>query len=325
MKLAILGAGMIVLDFLNMVTDIPKIQLKALLSSKRSLEKNQTLAQEYKIDTVYADLDLLLAEADIDTVYIALPNHLHYEYSKKALLAGKHVICEKPFTLNANELNELYEIAEDKQLILIEAITNQYLANFRQLREDIQTLGEIRLIECNYSQYSSRYDAFKEGNILPAFDPKMGGGALMDINIYNIHLVVGLFGRPVAVTYYANKQKDIDTSGMLVLQYPDKVAVCIGSKDTSAPIKSTIQGREGSIIIDGPTNSLVSYSTIGRDKTVSHTELTVHPHRMYEEFVEFERIINELDFKTSQERLNHSLDVMAVVDQALESANITLG
>lgn len=325
MKLAILGAGMIIDDFLQMVTDIPEIELKALLSSERSLDKNQSLAQAYNIDTVYTDVDQLLDEADIDTVYIALPNHLHYEYSKKALLVNMHVICEKPFTLKASELDELAQIAEEKQLILIEAITNQYLANFRQLQEDIQILGEIRLIECNYSQYSSRYDAFKDGNILPAFDPKKGGGALMDINIYNIHLVVGLFGRPKAVTYYANIQKDIDTSGMLVLQYADKVAVCIGSKDTSAPIKSTIQGRDGSIIIDGPTNSLLSYSTVDRHKTESHTQLTVHPHRMYEEFLEFERIISELDFKASQERLNHSLDVMAVVDQALASANITLG
>ncbi|XJS10147.1 Gfo/Idh/MocA family protein [Aerococcaceae bacterium WGS1372] len=325
MKLAILGAGMIVKDFLQMVADIPSIDLKALLSSERSLEKNQKLAQEYNIGTVYTDLDTLLDETNIDTVYVALPNHLHYEYSKQSLLAGKHVICEKPFTLKSSELEELVAIATDKQLILIEAITNQYLANYRQLKEDIDHLGEIRLIECNYSQYSSRYDVFKAGQILPAFNPKMGGGALMDINVYNIHLVVGLFGRPESVTYYANVQKDIDTSGMLILQYLDKIAVCIGSKDTSAPIKSTIQGRDGSIIINGPTNTLKSYTTVERDKTESHTELTTHPHRMYEEFVEFERIISQLDFKASQERLDHSLNVMTVLDQALESANLKLG
>lgn len=325
MKLAILGAGMIVNDFLTMVTDLPSIELKALLSSVRSLEKNQTLIQDKKIDTIYTDVDELLSEADIDTVYIALPNHLHYEYSKKALLAGKHVICEKPFTLKLSELEELATIAQANHLILIEAITNQYLSNYRQLKEDIQQLGDIKIIQCNYSQYSSRYDAFKEGHILPAFDPKMGGGALMDINIYNIHLVVGLFGQPETVNYYANKQRDIDTSGMLVLGYADKVAVCIGSKDTSVPIKSTIQGRDGSIIINGPTNSLTRYTTVSRDKNETNTELNLHPHRMYEEFLEFERIIGQLDFQASQQRLNHSLAVMAVVDQALESADITLG
>lgn len=325
MKLGILGAGMIVVDFLKMVKDIPSIQLKALLSSERSLAKNEELIKEYEIDSVYTKLDDLLEQADIDTVYVALPNHLHYEYSKKALLAGKHVICEKPFTLNLKELEELVSIASEKNLILIEAITNQYLANFLQLKEDIDSLGEVKLIECNYSQYSSRYDAFKEGHILPAFDPKMGGGALMDINIYNIHLVVGLFGEPTSVSYHANIQQDIDTSGMLVLNYPDKVAVCIGSKDTSAPIKSTIQGRNGSIVLNGPTNTLKSYDTIMRNASETHIEKTTHPHRMYEEFVEFKRIIRQKDFKVAQKHLDHSLVVMGVVDKALESANIHLG
>ncbi len=96
----------------------------------------------------------------------------------------------------------------------MEAITNQYLKNFQGIKEAVKKIGTLKIIECNYSQYSSRYDAFKEGTILPAFNPKMGGGALMDINIYNIHLVVGLLGKPERVQYYANIERDIDTSGI---------------------------------------------------------------------------------------------------------------
>lgn len=325
MNLAIFGAGKIVQEFLEMVKDIPEINLKALLSSERSLDKNKDLIATYNIDGVYTDENEILKLTDVDTVYVALPNHLHYEFSKKALEAGKHVICEKPFTLTLKELEELEAIALEKDLILIEAITNQYFANFAQLKEDLNDVGDLKIIECNYSQYSSRYDAFKEGTILPAFNPKMGGGSLMDINIYNIHLVVGLLGKPNRVEYYTNIEREIDTSGILVMEYDQTKVVCIGSKDTSAPIKSTIQGTDGSLIINGPTNTLESYTKIIGKLTEEVIDLKVHPHRMYEEFIAFNRIINEHDMDTVREKLTHSKIVMEVAEKALEDASIKLG
>ncbi|HBY90492.1 Gfo/Idh/MocA family protein [Ruoffia sp. FAM 24228] len=325
MNLAIFGAGKIVQEFLEMVKDIPEINLTALLSSERSIEKNKDLIVTHNIDGVYTNEDEILKRTDVDTVYVALPNHLHYEFSKKALEAGKHVICEKPFTLTLKELEELEAIALEKDLVLIEAITNQYFANFAQLKEDLNDVGDLKIIECNYSQYSSRYDAFKEGTILPAFNPKMGGGSLMDINIYNIHLVVGLLGKPNRVEYYANIEREIDTSGILVMEYDQTKVVCIGSKDTSAPIKSTIQGTDGSLIINGPTNTLESYTKIIGKLTEEVIDLKVHPHRMYEEFIAFNRIINEHDMDTVREKLTHSKIVMEVAEKALEDASIKLG
>ena len=325
MNLAIFGAGKIVQEFLEMVKDIPEINLTALLSSERSIEKNKDLIVTHDIDGVYTNEDEILKRTDVDTVYVALPNHLHYEFSKKALEAGKHVICEKPFTLTLKELEELEAIALEKDLVLIEAITNQYFANFAQLKEDLNDVGDLKIIECNYSQYSSRYDAFKEGTILPAFNPKMGGGSLMDINIYNIHLVVGLLGKPNRVEYYANIEREIDTSGILVMEYDQTKVVCIGSKDTSAPIKSTIQGTDGSLIINGPTNTLESYTKIIGKLTEEVIDLKVHPHRMYEEFIAFNRIINEHDMDTVREKLTHSKIVMEVAEKALEDASIKLG
>ena len=325
MNLAIFGAGKIVQEFLEMVKDIPEINLTALLSSERSIEKNKDLIVTYDIDGVYTNEDEILKRTDVDTVYVALPNHLHFEFSKKALEAGKHVICEKPFTLTLKELEELEAIALEKDLVLIEAITNQYFANFAQLKEDLNDVGDLKIIECNYSQYSSRYDAFKEGTILPAFNPKMGGGSLMDINIYNIHLVVGLLGKPNRVEYYANIEREIDTSGILVMEYDQTKVVCIGSKDTSAPIKSTIQGTNGSLIINGPTNTLESYTKIIGKHTEEVIDLKVHPHRMYEEFIAFNRIINEHDMDTVREKLTHSKIVMEVAEKALEDASIKLG
>ena len=324
MKLAVLGTGKIVQEFLPMIQQVTGVELVALLSTPRSLDKAKAMQAQYQIQEVYTDYETLLANDSIDTVYVALPNHLHYQYTKEALLQGKNVICEKPFTLNAQQLEELIQIATEKRLILLEAITNQYLNNFLQIKKELAQLGKIKIVECNYSQYSSRYDAFKEGKILPAFDPQKGGGALMDINIYNIHFVVGMFGKPEKVQYLANVERHIDTSGILVLDYGDFKAVCIGAKDSTANIRSVIQGTDGSIEVLGATNEMPRYER--RSKTeVEAMNVNLDKHRMYQEFAKFTEVIDQKDLAFASEKLNHSLTVMQVVDQALESAKLHLG
>ncbi|MFL2078298.1 Gfo/Idh/MocA family protein [Marinilactibacillus psychrotolerans] len=320
MKLGILGAGMIVKDFLSMVAGLPQIELKGILGTERDLVIMEEFQESYKIEQIYTDIDECLSNETIDTIYVALPNHLHYHFTKKALESGKHVICEKPFTLSYDQLLELESIAVSKNLILIEAITNQYLANYKAIQKELKTLGNIKLVECNYSQYSSRYDLFQEGTVLPAFNPKLGGGALMDINIYNIHFIVGLFGEPEEVHYYANIERGIDTSGMLILEYPDIKVVCIGAKDSTSEIQSTIQGTEGSIIIKGPTNIVDSYK-----KDNERIDLKIHPHRMYEEFKVFDKIIASRDFEFAKKQLDHSKKVMNIVEKAIKHAGISLG
>jgi predicted dehydrogenase len=199
------------------------------------------------------------------------------------------------------------------------------LKNYQGIKEASQKIGALKIIECNYSQYSSRYDAFKEGTILPAFDPKKGGGALMDINIYNIHLVVGLLGKPKDVRYLANIERDIDTSGMLLLDYGDVKVVCIGAKDSQATIRSTIQGTEGSVVVNGPTNTLDSYTTeklSGEKETFDHKD---HPHRMFDEFKLFSQVIDKNDQAFVKKQLEHSKIVMAIVEAAINDAGIVLG
>lgn len=319
MKLAILGTGKIVDEVLPVLKEINGIDLVAILSTPRSLTKAQELAEVYAINQASSDYDSILANPEVDTVYVALPNHLHYEYAKKALLAGKHVICEKPFTLTLAEFEDLAKIAEQKNRILLEAITNQYLGNFASIKANLAKLGDIKIVECNYSQYSSRYDAFKRGEIAPAFDPKKGGGALRDLNIYNIHLVVGLFGKPEKVFYLPNIERDVDTSGVLVMDYGKFKAVCIGAKDCSADIKSTIQGNKGSIAVLGPTNSMPELSLSLNDQSMTMINENTLNHRMHDEFVAFQAIIEQEDMTATKLALEHSRAVMEVLDAAVNS------
>ncbi|MGH2311596.1 Gfo/Idh/MocA family protein [Streptococcus uberis] len=316
MKLTVVGTGKIVEEALPIITATNGIQVQALVSTPRSQEKAKALADHYQIQDLYTDLEEALTNPNTDTVYVATPNHLHYEMTKAALLAGKHVICEKPFTLKEAQAQELAEIAKRKQLFLLEAITNLYLENFAVLKEELANLGDIKIVDCNYSQYSSRYDAFKEGVIAPAFDPEKGGGALRDLNIYNIHLVVALFGLPKTVNYLSNMERGVDTSGILLMDYLDFKVVCIAAKDCSAEVRTTIQGNRGSLIVAGESNTLpqVQVTENGIEPRVINKNGSEH--RMAAEFRVFQAIIDERDFERAQEALDHSLKVMKVLDLA---------
>lgn len=323
MKLLIAGAGFIVSDFLPITKDLKNIELVGIAGTSKDLSRMQEYQEKYSIKNVYTDYDQALSETDADTVYVAVPNFLHYSFAKKALLAGKNVICEKPFTVKYEEFKELKKLAEDNRLILVEAITNQYLTNYRELKDHLKDLGPVKIVSMNYSQYSHRYDAFKEGKILPVFDPKKGGGALMDLNIYNIHFVVGLFGMPQKVEYNANIERGVDTSGILSLDYGNFKAVLIAAKDCAAPVTSLIEGEKKTIQVNGPANVMDSFEIFRKD-TIKKVDNKVYPHRMFEEFCAFEKMIADHDLEADQKALKHSDQVMQVVKKAIKSANLKL-
>ncbi len=322
MKLGIVGSGMIVEDLLSFIDNIPNIQLIHISGTKRSEEKVKNLCKKHHFKRCSTSYNQLLNDEEVDTIYVALPNHLHYEYTRQALLANKNVILEKPFTSTIEEAQELEKLAIENHLFLWEAITNQYLPNFYKVKELLPKLGRIKIVECNFSQYSSRYNAFKEGNILPAFDYTKSGGALMDLNIYNIHFVVGLFGKPINIEYYPNIERNIDTSGILILDYGSFKCVCIGSKDCKAPLSNNIQGDEGCIHIETPVAIIETIDMFMNDGTKETITENKNVHKMYEEFMAFEKMYQEKNYQRCYEMLKHSLLVTEVQTIARRKAGM---
>lgn len=319
MKLGILGTGMIVKDLLQTfhLFDIEKTYV---LGTKQTEEETKGLVEQYHLDGYYLDYDELLA-SDIDTVYVALPNHLHYAFAKKALENHKNAIIEKPITANVSELKELMDIAKKNELIMLEAMNVHYLPTYQLLKEKLSLIGETKIVNFNYSQYSSRYDAFKQGTILPAFDYHKAGGALMDLNVYNIHGVVGLFGKPQSVAYLANMEKGIDTSGILTLDYGSFKAVCIGAKDCKAPLMLTIQGNQGVLCMYKPVSQAPHFEFIDNsDQRTTYGEMDQH--RLYYEFIEFTRIIDQKDYQKANQMLEISYTVSDIMTQARKQAGI---
>ena len=224
MKLGILGAGMIVREFLPWLTGPESpFKVEALCSTERSAEEAQALCGQYGVAHHTTRYDELLSWVDV--VYIAVPNILHVKYTRAALEAGRHVIVEKPMAPTAAQAEELAELARSKKLFLFEAVTTQYQDNYAKLREMLPKVGAVTMVQCNFSQYSSRYDDFCIGRVWPSFDPACAGGALMDLGVYNVSYVVGLFGAPNKVHYAANIARGIDTSGVLTMEYRSFKAV----------------------------------------------------------------------------------------------------
>lgn len=325
MNIGIVGAGKIVKEALPILEQVSGVAFQSIVTTGRNPQNVNDLQKQFNIKRAYEDYTQFLVDAELEVVYIAVPNHLHYHYVKQAIEHGKHVICEKPFTLTKVELESLRELAESKQVIITEAITNLYLGNFDVLKRTLQEIGDVKIAQFNYSQYSSRYDNFKQDIIQPAFNPEMGGGALMDINVYNVHLAVGLFGQPRGVSYFANVEKNIDTSGILQLDYDNLKVVCIGAKDSNSDNHSYIQGDQATIHIEGPTNELKSFEVNHIEGGTQLYQLNQFEHRMHEEFVKIIKMINDKDDTLAKRQLEHSIAVVEVLESALESANITIG
>lgn len=322
MKAAILGAGTIVPDFLEAAAEVKNLEVAGVFGREKSAEKLRSLQEKYQIPRVFYDYDALLGESDIDTIYIALPNDLHHPFAKKALLAGKHVVVEKPFASSLRHARELVDLAQERGLVLLEAISNQYTKNYQKTRQLLPKLGKIRIVSLNFTQYSRRYDLFRKGVVLPVFDPKKSGGALMDLGVYNIHFAVGLFGAPKDVWYAANIQKGVDTSGILTLSYEGFQCVCVVAKDCRGSSSILICGEEGCLQSHGPANSYDSF-TLSRPGTEPRPfSLNAGKPRLYYELQAAADMIDKRDLPAAQARNRHSLEVMRVLDLARRQAGI---
>ena len=314
-KVGITGAGMTVPWFLEAAELIPEMEIGALFARKE--EKRKELCEKYHIPAAYDSYEKLLADESLDVLYLPLPNSLHYSFAKQALEAGKHLIMEKPFTVTYAEAKELAELAERKGLVLFEAVTNQYNPNYEKVRELLPGLGDIKIVQIDFAQYSSRYDAFKQGIIAPVFDVNKAGGALLDLNVYNIHFVVGLFGEPSDAHYYPNMERGVDTSGILVLEYPGFQCACTAAKDCAAPLSVNIQGDKGCIFSHSNTSRFEEFSYQENKKESVHYALVDTQRSVfYDELRAFTDYWVRDDRAEFQKRLEQSLIVMKVLDRA---------
>lgn len=319
-RLGTIGSGFIVQTMLNSVVKTDGIRLEAVYS--RSQETGTALANKYGAKKVYTDMDLFLADEAVNVVYIASPNLLHYPQAKKALLAGKHVILEKPFTTKLDHAKELVALAKDRNLLLVDAVPTVCLPNFRILQEQLPKIGKIKLVMGNFSQYSSRYDQVLAGEKPNIFNPEFAGGCLMDINFYNLYLNVALFGKPQNALYFPNMYPGLaDTSGSLILQYDGFVSQNAGAKDTWGVNFFQIEGEKGYIYATTGPAALDEIHVVTKGREEVYNEQTTTD-RWYYEVTELTRRILSEDYDTFQARLETMLTVIETLESVRKAAGI---
>ena len=264
MRIGTIGTGFIVDDFFDAVDRVESAEIVAVYS--RTEETAKAFAAKHNGVRWITDREAFLNDPELDVIYVASPNSLHYQWTKDALNAGKAVICEKPFVPTLAECEELVSLAQEKGLFLVEGITIPHLPNYVFLREHLHQIGKIRFVQLNFSQYSSKHKSFLEGKNPNVFNPAFAGGALMDINYYNMRFVLDLFGEPEDIHYFPNlAENGIDTSGVFVMQYPGFIAEGVGAKDSRSENMIQIQGERGFIKIPMESSLCISFTVTNQD------------------------------------------------------------
>ena len=335
MKIGTIGSGFIVRTILSKVAVTEGIECAAVYS--RKFETGKKLADEFGVDKIYTDLDGLCSDPELDFIYIASPNSLHYQHVKKALEHGKNVMCEKPFVPTAAEADELIALAKEKDLYLIEMITTLYHPHFAWVKEQLSNVGKLQMVNATFCQYSSRYDNLMAGQQTNIFDPNFKTGCLMDINVYNIYLAVALLGKPDRVEYFAGLHENgIDLHGTVMLQYGDVVCQCIGAKDTMCDNSFQLLGDKGYIHVTPGAGNLRTVRLVrrgaedmgpagnnSRTKGKDREELELTEDQWFYEIQTISKLIAEGNKEQFRKNMEISRNVMDVLEKARRSAGMS--
>ena len=220
--------------------------------ASRSLESARRAAEDLDIPKAFGSYEDLLADPDIEAVYIPLPNHLHLEWTKAAAAAGKHILCEKPLAMTSDQAREMVEACESAGVLLMEAFMYRLHPLWAKVRElvDTRAIGEVGSIQTVFSYFND--DPTNIRNI-----PEVGGGALFDIGCYAINVARMLFGsEPTAVKASIRRDEslgtDVVTSALLDFGGRHSTFTC--STQLEPEQRVDIHGDAGRLVVEIPFN-----------------------------------------------------------------------
>lgn len=233
----------------------------------RSLEKAQAFAEEFGPARAYGSYEELVADPELDAVYVASPHSGHCEHTLLCLDAGKHVLCEKPFAINAGEARRMVEAARAKELFLMEAFWTRYFPAMVQVRQWLSegAIGPVRVVTADFG-FRAGYDP--EGRL---FSPKLGGGALLDVGVYAANFASMVMGKPDrAASLMQPAPTGVDGQSAFILSKEDTMAVLYTTVCATTPWEAVVLGESGRIVIDSPfwKPSRVTLTVNGADPVV---------------------------------------------------------
>lgn len=292
-RLATIGTGWIAEAFINAAKSSALFDLTAVYS--RSMDKAASFAEKHGAKLCFDSTQKMSECDEIDAVYIASPNSLHYMQSKLFLNAGKHVICEKPITVTPKQYSELSAKAKEKNLIYMEAIIPLYSAETAIIKEKMKEIGRISGATLNFMQYSSKYPQYLDGKLPNIFNPEFCTGSLMDLGVYNVYMAHILFGKPKKISASASfMESSADKSGTAIFSYDGFDVVLNYSKVSDSLQPSEIRADNGIITFDSVsrTQHIAVHEQKTKNTVFEHSISTEHYESMIPEAVKFYERIN---------------------------------
>ena len=288
----------------------------------RSQASADAFAAEFAIPTAHGSYEALVADPEVDVIYVSTPHLFHAANALLALRAGKHVLLEKPFTLTAAEATEVVETARANRLVVLEAMWTRYLPHMLRIREIIAagTLGDVRTLIADHNQKLPRDPQHRVNN------PELGGGALLDLGIYPVSFAFDLFGLPSTVQALAAKtETGVDRQTAIVFGYGEgQQALLHAALDARGPSTAVIIGTEGRIEIDpvwyAPTTFTVFDS---EDAIIERFEQKITHRGMQFQAWELERLIGA--GQTAGEILppEETVQIMETLDEIRRQIGLT--
>lgn len=287
----------------------------------RSREAAEAFAERFGIPAAHDSYEALVADPEVDVVYVSTPHPMHAANARLALEAGKHVLVEKPFTLNVREARELADLAAARGLLLLEAMWTRYLPHMARIRQIIAdgTLGELRSLVADHTQRLPDDPAHRINAL------ELGGGALLDLGIYPISFAWDLFGAPLTIQTTATfKATGADAQIATVFGYGgDRIATTFSASHALGPNTATVLGSDARIEIDRVWYTPTTFRVVAPDGSVLeefHSEVTGRG--MHFQAAAVERLVAEGNLAGDVLPIHETVAIMGTLDAIREEIGL---
>jgi predicted dehydrogenase len=287
----------------------------------RTRENAESFAGLFGLAAAHPTYESLVADPSVDLVYVATPHPWHYPNAKLALEAGKHVLIEKPFTLNAAQARDLVTLAGGRGLLVLEAMWTRWLPHMARLREIVAagTIGDVRSMSADHTQSLPADPAHRLNDL------KLGGGALLDLGVYPVSFASQLFGAPQSIQAVATfKETGADAQVATMFRYPGgQIATTYSASVSQGPNVAVVLGSNGRIEIDS-----VWYTATGLRVYDSASELIeeyrppVEGRGMQFQAAEAERLVTEGRVASDILPPHETVAIMATLDAIREQIGL---
>lgn len=318
-KWGVLSTGKIAHKFAQALQATADAELYAV--SSRSAEKAEAFAEQYGFEKHYGSTEDMLADQNVQAVYIGSPMSCHYADAVKCLNAGKHVLCEKTVTLCTKQLDELLKLAAEKNLFFMEAMWTKTLPHYRQAKEwvDNGRIGRIKMIKADFVNMC---EGDPESRL---FRSDLGGGALLDLGVYPLTFSMAFLGNePQSITAAAHMKNNVDYDDAVILTYPDAFAAMTFGFDCKSENGASIVGESGTIVFDSWFHCSDKVSLYDSNNRLIETKHFPHPRTGYEyEIMEVDRCLKAGLTESPLVPHSDTRAVMVMIDRIKEKIGLS--